>query len=58
MVRRALAHIDKKRAALGLPAYDPARFGRGGGRRVIELEILPFEERRRALYGTATVDPV
>ncbi len=24
MIRRTLAHIDKKRAALGLPAYDPS----------------------------------
>ena len=53
MVRRALAHIDKKRAELGLPAYDPQRYGHGGDRRVLELESLPLEERRKALYGNA-----
>ncbi|RME82303.1 MAG: anaerobic carbon-monoxide dehydrogenase catalytic subunit [Caldilineae bacterium] len=51
MIRRTLEHIDKKRAALGLPAYDPAKFGRGGDRRVLELETLPIAERRAALYG-------
>ena len=51
MVRRALAHIDKKRAALGLPAYDPHRFGRSGDQRMLELESLPLEEQRAALYG-------
>src|SRR4030043_328947 len=30
MIRRALAHIDQKRAALGLPEYDPAKFGASG----------------------------
>jgi len=29
-VKRALEHIDKKRAALGLVEYDPARFGQSG----------------------------
>ena len=56
MVRRALAHIDKKRAGLGLPVYDPQRFGHGGDRRVKELESLPLEERRRALYGNHPSD--
>ncbi len=51
MVRRALAHIDKKRAALGLPEYDPQRFGRSGDARMLSLESLPLEERRAALYG-------
>jgi hypothetical protein len=56
MIRRTLDHIDKKRAALGLPAYDPARFGKGGGgksadARLREIEALPFEERQAALYG-------
>jgi carbon-monoxide dehydrogenase catalytic subunit len=52
MVRRTLEHIDKKRAALGLPAYDPTRFGRSGDARMRELEELPLAERRAALYGT------
>jgi hypothetical protein len=51
MVRRALAHIDKKRAALGLPAYDPARFGRSGDARMLQLEMLPIASRREAIYG-------
>ena len=52
MVRLALEHIDKKRAELGLPAYDPQRFGQGGDRRMLELGSLPLEEQRKALYGT------
>ena len=51
MIRRTLAHIDKKRAALGLPEYDPHRFGRSGDARMRELEALPVEERLAALYG-------
>jgi carbon-monoxide dehydrogenase catalytic subunit len=30
MLKRALAHIDAKRAALNLPAYEAGRFGRSG----------------------------
>jgi carbon-monoxide dehydrogenase catalytic subunit len=52
MVRRTLEHIDKKRAALKLPAYDPARFGRSGDRRIRELELLSPEARAEALYGS------
>ncbi len=51
IIRRTLEHIDKKRAALGLPAYDPTRFGKSGDWRMRELEALPLEERRAALYG-------
>ncbi len=53
MIEASLAHIDKKRAALGLPAWDPARFGRSGDAKMVELEALPLEERRQALYGVA-----
>lgn len=53
MVRRTLAHIDKKRAALGLPEYDSNRFGKSGDRRVLELESLPLSERVKSLYGVA-----
>ena len=53
MVRRTLEHIDKKRAALGLPVYDPARFGRSGDTRMLEFEKLPIAERRQKIYGTA-----
>jgi hypothetical protein len=37
MLARTLAHIDAKRASLGLPAYDPEKFGRSGDWRVKEL---------------------
>ena len=53
MIRRTLEHIDKKRAALGLPEWDPTRFGRSGDARMLELEKLPLETRREALYGVA-----
>ncbi len=53
MIRKTLEHIDKKRAALGLPAYEPTRFGRSGDWRMLELEALPLEKRRAALYGIA-----
>jgi carbon-monoxide dehydrogenase catalytic subunit len=51
MVRKTLEHIDKKRAELKLPEYDPTRFGRSGDDRMLELESLPLEERQAALYG-------
>ena len=51
MVRRTLEHIDKKRAALKLPEYDPERFGGSGDQRMIELDKLPLAQRRQALYG-------
>jgi carbon-monoxide dehydrogenase catalytic subunit len=53
MIRKTLEHIDQKRAALGLPEYDPARFGRSGDQRMIELEQMPVENQRQALYGVA-----
>jgi hypothetical protein len=53
MIRATLEHIDKKRAALGLPAYDQARFGRSGDAQMLELEALPIEVRRQAIYGLA-----
>jgi anaerobic carbon-monoxide dehydrogenase catalytic subunit len=52
MICKTLEHIDKKRAALGLPVYDPNRFGRSGDARMLEIEQLPLEERRAAIYGT------
>jgi len=51
IVRRALAHIDKKRAALGLPEYDPRKWGRSGDWRMPALLELPLEERLEAIYG-------
>ncbi|MBI5054734.1 MAG: anaerobic carbon-monoxide dehydrogenase catalytic subunit [Chloroflexi bacterium] len=37
ILQKTLAHIDAKRAALGLPVYDPNKFGRSGDARVNEL---------------------
>jgi carbon-monoxide dehydrogenase catalytic subunit len=54
IITRTLAHIDAKRAALGLAAYDPTRFGKSGDARARELEALPLPERRSAIYGTVT----
>jgi len=51
MIRKTLEHIDKKRAALGLPEYDPHKFGRSGDTKMLKLELLPLEERRVAIYG-------
>jgi carbon-monoxide dehydrogenase catalytic subunit len=53
MIEATLAHIDAKRAALGLPEYDPAKFGRSGDAKMIELENLPLAEKRKAIYGVA-----
>jgi carbon-monoxide dehydrogenase catalytic subunit len=51
IVRRSLAHIDRKRAALGLAEYDPSKWGRSGDRRMPDLLALPLEERIEAIYG-------
>jgi carbon-monoxide dehydrogenase catalytic subunit len=51
IVRRSIEHIDKKRAALGLPEYDPDKWGRSGDRRMPDLLELPLEERIEAVYG-------
>ncbi|UCD42353.1 MAG: anaerobic carbon-monoxide dehydrogenase catalytic subunit [Chloroflexota bacterium] len=53
MIAATLEHIDKKRAALGLPEYDPDRFGESGDTRMLEIEQLPLEERVSAIYGVA-----
>jgi carbon-monoxide dehydrogenase catalytic subunit len=51
MIKATLDHIDKKRAALGLPEYDPSKFGQSGDALMLELEALPLAEKRKALYG-------
>ena len=51
MIEATLAHIDKKRADLGLPEYDADRFGQSGDTRMLELEKLPLAERRESIYG-------
>jgi carbon-monoxide dehydrogenase catalytic subunit len=56
MVRRILEHIDKKREALNLPAYDPEKFGRSGDWRMEELMELTPEERAEAIYGQPAGD--
>ncbi len=53
MIQATLDHIDKKRAALGLPEYVPDKYGRSGDARMLEMEELPWAERREALYGVA-----
>jgi carbon-monoxide dehydrogenase catalytic subunit len=53
MIKKTIEHIDKKRAALSLPAYESTRFGRSGDSRMLELEELPLVERRAAIYGAA-----
>jgi carbon-monoxide dehydrogenase catalytic subunit len=51
MVRATLEHIDKKRAALGLPEWKADKFGRSGDKRMLELEALPLEAKFEAVYG-------
>jgi len=53
MIRATLAHIDAKRAALGLMEYDASKYGRSGDRKMIALEEFPLAEKRKAIYGTA-----
>lgn len=55
MIAKTLAHIDKKRAALGLPEYDATKYGRSGDARMQKLETLPWSEQREALYGVEAV---
>jgi carbon-monoxide dehydrogenase catalytic subunit len=56
MVTRILDHIDKKREALGLPAYEADKFGQSGDWRMEELDGLSPEERELALYGQPASD--
>ena len=53
MIKRTLEHIDKKRAALGLPVYDPDKFGKSGDAKMNVLEAMPLAQRREAIYGIA-----
>jgi carbon-monoxide dehydrogenase catalytic subunit len=52
ILRKTLEHIDKKRAALKLPPWEPTRHGKSGDWRLQELFKLPVEARIEALYGT------
>ena len=49
ILRRSLAHIDAKRAALKLPIYDASKWGKSGDKRMREL--LTLKDRQAALYG-------
>ncbi|MBI5352322.1 MAG: anaerobic carbon-monoxide dehydrogenase catalytic subunit [Chloroflexi bacterium] len=51
MIKLTLEHIDKKRAALGLPEYDPNKFGKSGDTKMNALEAMPLAQRREAIYG-------
>ncbi|MGQ9584364.1 MAG: anaerobic carbon-monoxide dehydrogenase catalytic subunit [Anaerolineae bacterium] len=51
ILKRALAHIDRKRKELGLAKYDPARFGRSGDADFSMYLALPVEARN--LYTRA-----
>ncbi len=51
MVRKTLEHIDKKRAALKLPVYDPTRFGASGDAAMETFIELPVEQQMAELYG-------
>jgi carbon-monoxide dehydrogenase catalytic subunit len=51
IVRRAMEHITKKRAALGLAKYDASKWGKSGDWRMPSLIELPLEDRIEAVYG-------
>jgi len=51
MIKATLDHIDKKRAALGLAAYDAKKFGQSGDAKMLELEAMPLSDKRKAIYG-------
>jgi anaerobic carbon-monoxide dehydrogenase catalytic subunit len=53
MIEKALAHIDERRAALGLEEYKPGRYGASGDRALAEWEAIPAE--RRSLYSRKPV---
>jgi carbon-monoxide dehydrogenase catalytic subunit len=56
MVKHIIDHIDKKREALGLPAYEPEKYGQSGDARMNDLLELAPEERAEALYGMPVGD--
>ena len=51
IVRKTLEHIDSKRAALKLPAYDPTRFGASGDVPIKAFLDEPVEKQMAELYG-------
>jgi len=52
LIEKALAHIDAKRAALGLAAYDPKRFGQSGDR-LMEEALRRMGEKALNLYSVS-----
>jgi len=50
LIEKALAHIDAKRAALGLVAYDATRFGQSGDR-TMEEALQRAGEKALSLYS-------
>jgi carbon-monoxide dehydrogenase catalytic subunit len=55
IVKRALAHIDKKRAALGLVGYDPKRFGQSGDALLLKL-VDKYGEKAFSLYSAKVAE--
>jgi carbon-monoxide dehydrogenase catalytic subunit len=51
IVQHTIEHIDKKRAALKLPAYNPDRFGASGDAPIQDFLEKPVEEQMAELYG-------
>jgi len=51
LIAKALAHIDAKRAELGLSEYDPERFGESGDRQMEELLCATADDAPLALYS-------
>jgi len=51
IVERSIAHIDAKRAALGLEPYQPEKWGRSGDARMNTILEKPFLDRIEAVYG-------
>jgi len=55
-VQKAVEHIDKKRAALGLVEYDPQRFGQSGDALLLEL-LEERDEETFNLYSAKVGEP-
>jgi carbon-monoxide dehydrogenase catalytic subunit len=51
IVKRTIEHIDKKRAALKLPAYDASRHGASGDVPLQDYFELPLEKQMAEMYG-------
>ena len=57
LIEKALAMIDAKRAALGLVAYDPKRFGVSGDRQMEEMLREFGPEKAYSLYSVSSNNP-